>query len=125
MKVLVAPNFQPDDEGFPNSLAIPGELLIDPGPCSGEEPECGVGFVFLGVASGQPSLEAVVADLTFLDLREFRKMISGSCCKDCARNGNADQMIYLSRLTANRWPVGSVLVRHEGRSLAQSLGTGY
>ena len=125
MKVLVAPNYLPDDAGFPNSRAIPGELLIDPGPCSGDEPECGVGFLFLGVASGHPSLEAVVADLPSLDLREFRKMIRGSCCKDCARNGNADQMVNLSRLTANRWPVGSVLVRHEGRALAHTLGTGY
>lgn len=125
MKVLVAPAVQPDVDGFPNSLAIPGELLIDPGPCSGDEPDCDVGHVFLGVASGQPSLEAVVADLPSLDLREFRKMIRGSCCTECARNGNADSMANHSRLTANRWPVGSVLVRHGGQSLAQKLGSGY
>ena len=125
MKVLVAPAIQPDDEGFPNSLAIPGELLLDPGPCSGDDHECGFGYVFFGVASGRRSLEAVVADLPSLDVREFRKMVKGTCCKECARNGNADWMINNSRLTANRWPVGSVLVRHAGQSLAQKLGTGY
>ncbi|MET1019894.1 MAG: hypothetical protein ABWX62_07925, partial [Microterricola sp.] len=61
--------------------------------------------MFLGVASGQPSMHALVADLPALDVREFRKMIRGNCCKDCARNGNADSMVNRSRLTANSWPV--------------------
>lgn len=124
MKVLVAPVATWNDDGSSTSLAVPGELLIDPGDCPFDEPQCDFDCVFLGVASGLPSTEAVVTDMPALDIREFRRMIRGNCCKDCARNGNADSMMNRSRFIANSWPVGSVLVRRGGMALARTLGSG-
>ena len=124
MKVLVAPVATRDADGTPNSLAVEGELLIDPGTCPCDDPECDGDYVFLGVASGQPSLEAIVADMPILDPREFRTMVREGCCAECATNGNADFMVNRSRFTANSWPVGSVLVRREGVALARTLGRG-
>lgn len=125
MKVLVAPVVSKDDDGYYNSLAVAGELVIDPGPCACDDSRCDVDYVFLGVASGQPTTEAVVADLPFLDVREFRRLVGRNCCTECDRNGNAEQMANRSRFTANRWPVGSVVVRNQGETFVQSLGSGY
>ncbi|WP_297359844.1 hypothetical protein [Mycetocola sp.] len=122
MKVLVAPPIQHDADGYINSLAVAGELVIDPGVCPCGESDCEEDGVFLGAASGQPTMLAVVADLAFLTAKQFQQIVRGGCCKECAANGTADKMAIHSRFTANRWPVGSVLGRRAGHAFVVSLG---
>ncbi|MET0932579.1 MAG: hypothetical protein ABWX56_02620 [Mycetocola sp.] len=124
MKVLVAPPVVKRDDGSINSLAIEGELLIDPGPCSCDVDDCVGGYSFIGAASGALTTQAVIADLPFVDVRQFWKMVAGGCCRECARNGNAATMVRTSRATANRWPVGSVIGRSAGFAFVQILGRG-
>jgi hypothetical protein len=124
MKVLVAPPVIETDDGCINSLAIEGELVIDPGPCSCGVDDCVAGYSFIGAASGRLTTQAVIADLPFLDLKQFWKIVAGGCCRECARNGNAAKMVRDSRLTANRWPVGSVIGRSAGFAFVQTLGNG-
>jgi hypothetical protein len=124
MKVLVAPPVHITADGYTNSLAIEGELVIDPGPCSPGASDCDVGSVFVGAASGRPTTQAVVADLPFLNAKQFWKIVAGGCCRECARNGNAAKMVNDSRVTANRWPVGSVLGRSGGLAFLQAAGGG-
>ena len=127
MKVLVAPPVVEGPNGSVNSLAIEGELLIDPGPCScsWDASDCVGAFSFIGASSGRIAMEAVVADLPYLDIREFRKIVVSGCCSECARDGYADQLVRDSRFTANRWPVGSVIGRRDGFAFLRELGTGY
>lgn len=125
MKVLVAPPVVEADDGSINSLAIEGELVLDPGPCSCDDTECLGSFSFIGAASGALTTQAVIADLPFLDIRELRKIVVGGCCRECTRDGYADQMVRDSRFTANRWPVGSVIGRRGGYAFLQVRGTGY
>ncbi|RLQ84243.1 hypothetical protein D9V28_08515 [Mycetocola zhadangensis] len=125
MKVLVAPPVVENADGSINSLAVEGELVLDPGPCSCEVPDCVGGFSFIGAASGRLTCQAVVADLPYLDIREFREIVVSGCCRECARDGYADQLVRDSRFTANRWPVGSVVGRCDGYAVLLELGTGY
>lgn len=125
MKVLVAPPVIEGPDGSINSLAVEGELVLDPGPCSCDGTECLGGFSFIGAASGRLTTQAIVADLPFLDLRDFREIVMSGCCRECARDGYADQLVRDSRFTANRWPVGSVIGRRDGFAFLQELGTGY
>lgn len=124
MKVLVAPPVIEADDGSINSLAIEGELVIDPGPCSCDVDDCVAGYSFIGAASGRLTTQAVIADLPFLELKQLWKIVAGGCCRECARNGNAAQMMRISRATANRWPVGSVVGRSAGFAFVQALGDG-
>ncbi|MET0714004.1 MAG: hypothetical protein ABWY23_00115 [Mycetocola sp.] len=124
MKVLVAPAVVEDEEGYINSLAVEGELVIDPGPCPCDVADCEAGYSFIGMASGQPTTQAVVADLPFVEIKDLWKMVVDGCCRECARNGNAAKMMRLSRATANRWPVGSVIGRSAGYAFVQTLGRG-
>lgn len=124
MKVLVAPPVYESADGDINSLAIEGELVIDPGVCPCSTDDCEAQYTFIGAASGQLTTQAVIAELPFLDIREFRKIVAGGCCRECARNGNADKMVRFSRLTANRWPVGSVVGRSRGFAFLQEIGVG-
>ena len=125
MKVLVAPPVIEGPDGSINSMAVEGELVLDPGPCSCDSTECIGGFSFIGAASGRLTTQAVVADLPFLDVRDFREIVVSGCCRECARDGYADQLVRDSRFTANRWPVGSVIGRRDGYAFLQELGTGY
>ena len=125
MKVLVAPPVIEGTDGSINSMAVEGELVLDPGPCSCDGTDCIGGFSFIGAASGRLTTQAVVADLPFLDLRDFREIVVSGCCRECARDGYADQLVRDSRFTANRWPVGSVIGRRDGYAFLQELGTGY
>ncbi|AWB87607.1 hypothetical protein C3E77_13980 [Mycetocola zhujimingii] len=125
MKVLVAPPVTEGQDGSINSMAIEGELVIDPGPCSCDARDCVGAFSFIGAASGRLTTQAVIADLPFLDIREFRTIVVNGCCRECGRDGYADQMVRESRFTANRWPVGSVVGRRDGYAFLQERGTGY
>jgi hypothetical protein len=125
MKVLVAPPVQETDEGNINSLAIEGELVIDPGVCPCGSDDCAAQYTFIGAASGQLTTQAIIADLPYVDIKQFRKIVAGGCCRECARNGNADKMVRSSRFTANRWPVGSIIGRSRGFARLQELGNGH
>lgn len=125
MKVLVAPPVIEQPDGSINSLAIEGELVLDPGPCSCDVDDCIGSFSFVGAASGRLTTQAVVADLPSLDLNEFRTIVMSGCCRECARDGYAEQMVRDSRYTANRWPVGSMIGRRDGYAFLQERGTGY
>jgi hypothetical protein len=52
MKVLIAPPIVQGPGGSITSLAIEGELLIDPGPCSCDATDCVGGFSFIGRRGG-------------------------------------------------------------------------
>lgn len=125
MKVLVAPPVVEGPDGSINSLAVEGELVIDPGPCSCDAVDCVGGYSFIGAASGMLTTQAVIADLPYLDLKQYRQIVASGCCRECARNRNADRLVRDSRFTANRWPVGSVVGRRGGFAFLQVLGTGY
>ncbi|MFU8946476.1 hypothetical protein ACLRGF_07050 [Mycetocola zhadangensis] len=125
MKVLVAPPVVELDDGTVNSFAIEGELVLDPGPCSCDGTDCVGGFSFIGVASGRLTTQAVIVDLPFLDIHDFREIVRSGCCRDCARDGYADEMVQDSRFTADRWPVGSIIGRSGGFAFLQRLGPGY
>lgn len=124
MKVLVAPPVVENSDGSINSMAIEGELLIDPGPCSCDVDDCVAGYSFIGAASGRLTTQAVIADLPFLNVKRLWKIVAGGCCRECAQNGNAALMMRVSRATANRWPVGSVVGRSGGFAFLQTLGDG-
>jgi hypothetical protein len=124
MKVLVAPPVVESDDKSINSLAIEGELVIDPGPCSCDLDDCVAGYSFIGAASGRLTTQAVIVDLPFINLKQFWKIVASGCCRECARNGNAARMVRDSRISANRWSVGSVLGRRGGFAFVQTLGGG-
>jgi hypothetical protein len=114
VKVLIAtPVTQGDYEGDFSS-AIDGELVFDGGPCEavtdGSAWDCPCSIAFRGLASGELTTTAMVADLDF-GLREYERAFRDGLkrwgiCFDCAK-----RMGHAARMLALRWPIGTVIER--------------
>ncbi|MGO4692444.1 DUF7715 family protein [Glaciibacter sp. 2TAF33] len=115
MKVLVATRQTQGDRVGDFSDTIEGELVFDAGPCEQAVREqsweciCSMGFV--GLASGELTTTAVVANLPVAP-REFERLFRDSLapegiCADCAKD-----MAQAARAFALRWPLGTVIERN-------------
>lgn len=116
MRVLVATRQTQGDRDGDFSETIEGELVFDAGPCEQSVREetwdciCSIGF--LGLASGEFTTTAVVANLTVAPQafeRLFRESLGAEgICAECAAD-----MARSARMLALRWPVGTVIERHQ------------
>lgn len=115
MKVLVATTTTKGKRLDDFSSAIDGELVFDAGPCEdvirGERWDCSCSIAFRGLASGELTTTAMVADLDF-GLREYERAFRDGlarmgCCTQCAKS-----MANSARMLALRWPIGTVIERN-------------
>ncbi len=116
MKVLIATRRTQGARGDDFSDTVEGELVFDAGPCedvfdpaSAWNCACAIGFH--GVASGELTTTALVANLP-IGLREYERAVRDGteewCCSDCAR-----LYAHNTRLLARRFPVGTVIERFQ------------
>lgn len=114
MKVLIATTELQglDSEDF--SQTVPGELVVDVGPCQDatatDDWSCACSRSFVGVSSGQLTTTAKVVDGIAVDGDGYRAAVMQGlkhwCCPDCARD-----IARLSLSIAHQWDVGTVLER--------------
>lgn len=126
MKVLVATTRMQGARGEDFCRAVPGELVIDLGPCSDDDPrgECVMGRVFVGLASGHMTTTAVVVDLPLLDRRSYLRIVHESIFSRGLTTAELATMAELWRRTASRLPVGTVVERARGKTRVRaSLST--
>lgn len=114
MKVLVATSKTQgarEDDFF---RGVDGELVFDAGPCAGaqerREWDCSCSIAFTGVASGELTTTAMVADVP-MGLKDYQRAIRDGLarmdiCGDCAKWYG-----HRARMLALRWPIGTVLER--------------
>jgi len=105
------------------SDTVEGELVFDAGPCENvTNPaywNCACAIGFHGVASGELTTTAMVADLP-IELHEYERAVRDGtrewCCKDCAR-------FYArkTRMLALRFPVGTVIERFQEEFRVRAL----
>lgn len=117
MKVLVATTQTQGMRDDDFSRTVSGELVFDGGPCGGVTSEadwdCECSIAFRGLASGELTTTAMVADLP-TDLkaygRAFRDGLAGqfACCRECAR-----LYAHNARMLALKWPVGTIIERDQ------------
>lgn len=115
MKVLIATTELQglDSEDF--SQTVPGELVVDVGPCQDatatDDWSCACSRSFVGVSSGQLTTTAKVVDNVDIDLRSYegavKQGLSDWCCPTCARD-----IASASRVIAAQWGEGTVLERN-------------
>lgn len=123
MKVLVATRRTQGARDNDFSDTVEGELVFDAGPCEDvTDPanwNCACAVGFWGVASGELTTTAMVADLP-IGLREYQRAVRDGtrewCCKECAR-------IYAhsTRMLALKFPVGAVIERYQKPFRVRSL----
>lgn len=114
MKVLVATTELQGLNTDDIMRAVPGELVVDVGPCqdatASDDWSCTCSRSFVGVSSGQFTTTAKVVDNVDVDLRSYeaaiRQGLSSWCCPHCASD-----IARLSRYVANQWEIGTVLER--------------
>jgi hypothetical protein len=116
MRVLVATRQTQGERDDDFSETIEGELVFDAGPCDEsfrrETWDCTCSIGFCGLASGEFTTTAVVADLKVAP-REFERLFREGLgpegiCADCAKD-----MAQSARMFALRWPVGTVIERQQ------------
>ncbi|WP_166870761.1 hypothetical protein [Salinibacterium sp. ZJ450] len=125
MKVLVATRKTQGAREVDFSDTIDGELVFDSGPCGevqdAENWDCRCSIGFWGVASGELTTTAIVADLP-IGLREYERAVRDGvrswCCSDCARSFAHD-----TRMVALRFPVGTVVERLRDQFCARPSST--
>jgi hypothetical protein len=113
VKVLIATRRTQGARDDDFSATVEGELVFDGGPCEDAVDAanwtCPCAIAFHGVASGELTTTAVVADLP-ITLGEYERAVRDGteewCCPDCARF-YADS----TRMLALRFPVGTVIER--------------
>ena len=118
MKVLVATTRMQGARSEDFCRAVPGELVIDLGPCSDDDPrgECVMGRVFVGLASGHMTTTAVVVDLPLLDRRSYLRIVRESIFSRGLTTAELATMAELWRRKASRLPVGTVVERARGKT---------
>lgn len=118
MKVLAATTWTQGARLEDFCRAVPGELVIDLGPCSDDDPrgECLLGRVFVGLASGHMTTTAVVVDLPFLDRRSYLRALRESIIHRSLPTAELAALAEHWRLTASRLPVGTVVERARGKT---------
>jgi hypothetical protein len=118
MKVLVATRKTQGSREGDFSRTIEGELVFDAGPCTGVaddgEWDCECSIAFRGVATGELTTTAVVADLP-MRLKEYQEAVCDGLalkgvCSDCAL-----ECARAAWKLAMRWPTGTVIERHQTR----------
>lgn len=123
MKVLVATSTTQGARDGDFFDAVDGELVFDSGPCeaviAGAPWDCDCALAFRGVASGELTTTAVVADLP-VGLKEYEGAFRDGLarlgvCRDCAK-----RVGHAARMLALRWPVGTVLERDRQRFAARA-----
>ena len=116
MKVLIATRELQGDREDDFSRTVDGELVYDSGPClrvrQGADWLCECAIAFRGVASGELTTTAIVADLPLRPLEYERAFRDGfrrhGHCADCARKAS-----HAARTLAMRWPVGTIVERDQ------------
>lgn len=115
MKVLVATRQTQGEREDDFSDTVEGELVFDAGRCADAAKlpmwHCACAIGFSGVASGELTTTAMVADLP-LGLAEYERAVRDGtrewCCTSCART-----YAHGARMLALKFPVGTVLERFQ------------
>lgn len=115
MKVLIATIETQGESSDDFMHAVPGELVVDVGPCQDatatDDWSCACSRSFVGVSSGNMTTTAKVIDNVDIDLRSYEGAVtqglSGWCCPTCARD-----IARASRVIATQWSEGTVLERN-------------
>ncbi|MET1015853.1 MAG: hypothetical protein ABWX76_03500 [Leifsonia flava] len=127
MKVLAATTWTQGARLEDFCHAVPGELVIDLGPCSDDDPggDCVIGRVFIGLASGHMTTTAVVVDLPLLDRRGYLRILRESIIHRSLPTAELAAMAEHWRLTAGALPAGTVVERTRGKTrVRRSISTG-
>ncbi|GAB2508397.1 DUF7715 family protein [Paramicrobacterium agarici] len=114
MKVLIATTELQGSETDDFIGAVPGELVVDVGPCEDatatDDWSCTCSRSFVGVSSGLMTTTAKVVDSIAINARTYelavRQGIGTQFCADCASD-----IAKLSLSIANHWEAGTVLER--------------
>ena len=125
MKTLVATTRSQGVRTDDFCRAVPGELVIDFGPCSDDDPggECVYGRTFVGLASGHLTTTAVVVDLPFLDRRGYLRLLRESILPPGLPTSELAGLAEHWRLIASQLPSGSVVERARGRTRVRAVAT--
>ncbi|QPZ37877.1 DUF7715 family protein [Paramicrobacterium chengjingii] len=115
MKVLIATTDLQGENPDDFMRAVPGELVVDVGPCQDataiDDWSCACARSFVGVSSGHMTTTAKVVDNVAVDLRPYeaavKQGLSDWCCPECARD-----IARASRIIATQWNEGTVLERN-------------
>lgn len=122
MKILVATTRSQGERVDDVCHTVPGELVIDLGPCRNDTPgECVFGRVFVGLGSGHLTTTAVVVDLPFLDRRAYVKILRQSFVLRGLPTVDLAAIAERSRRSADGLAVGTVVERRRGKTRKRSI----
>lgn len=117
MKILVATTRSQGMRSDDFSHTVPGELVVDFGPCS-DDPlgQCVFGRAFVGLGSGHLTTTAAVVDLPFLDRRSYLRVLRESVIPLDFQTTELVTMAEGWRRLAGDLPVGTVVERRGGKT---------
>ncbi len=115
MKLLIATTELQGQASDDFMRAIPGELVVDVGPCedatASDDWSCACARSFVGLTSGRMTTTAKVVDHLDIDAREYIETVRDAfgtwCCPDCAT-----EIALISRRIAGQWDAGQILERY-------------